>query len=256
MNSVSGVVAVDSIGAGKMGRIIARCRAHPGYAFRVVRGYLLFLLAATERRLLPMKHLELGRNVRIQRNSSLLIDPPEASLSIGDDTIVYEDSKFEAYGLGHIEVGPSGIFGGVRVVSRFRVSIGARFLGSWNVFIQDFDPHPLAPEDRAEQVRAMVEGFRPRFHPIPKGTRPAGSAWRFPGEPIVIGDDVWVGANVTILKGVTIGSGSIVATGSVVTRGVYPPRSIIAGNPARVVRAIGDEAPVVLRDSLVEECGI
>ena len=238
MTSAAKAAAPFAAEGGRFARIIGRCRAHPGYAFRVARGYLLFLLAATERRLLPVKHIELGRNVRIQRNSSLLVDPPEASLSIGDDAIVYEDSKFEAYGTGHIEVGPSGIFGGVRIVSRFRVSIGARFLGSWNVFIQDFDPHPLSPEDRAEQVRSMVEGFRPRFHPIPHGTRSAGSTWRFPGEQIIIGDDVWIGANVTILKGVTIGSGSIVATGTVVTRGVYPPRSIIAGNPARVVKVL------------------
>jgi len=252
MNAVSGLVTVKPIGGGRLGRVLARCRAHPGYALRVARGYLLFLLAATERWLLPMKHVEIGRNVRIQRNSSLLIDPLEATLSIGDDTIVYEDSKSEVYGAGHIVVGPSGIFGGVRVVSRFRVSIGARFLGSWNVFIQDFDPHPLSPEDRAEQVRAMVEGFRPRFHPIPQGTSRVGSSWRFPGEPIVIGDDVWVGANVTILKGVAIGSGSIVATGSVVTRGEYPPRSIIAGNPARVVKILAEETEAPRTDPVVE----
>jgi acetyltransferase-like isoleucine patch superfamily enzyme len=45
-----------------------------------------------------------------------------------------------------------------------------------------------------------------------------------------------VGTNAIILKGVTIGDRSIVAAGAVVFRGDYPPDSIIAGNPAVVVR--------------------
>jgi acetyltransferase-like isoleucine patch superfamily enzyme len=90
----------------------------------------------------------------------------------------------------------------------------------------------------------MAEGFRPRFHPIPKGARPVGSRWHFPGQAVEIGDDVWVGANVTILKGVTIGAGSIVATGAVVTRGNYPARSVLAGNPARVVKTLPSDTNV------------
>lgn len=53
--------------------------------------------------------------------------------------------------------------------------------------------------------------------------------------PINIGDNVWVGANVTILKGVTIGSGAVIGAGSVVTKDV-PTNSIVAGNPAKVVK--------------------
>ena len=46
----------------------------------------------------------------------------------------------------------------------------------------------------------------------------------------------FIGARSLILPGVTIGEGSIVAAGSVVNRDV-PPRSLVAGNPARVVRS-------------------
>ena len=53
--------------------------------------------------------------------------------------------------------------------------------------------------------------------------------------PVVIADDVWIGANSVILPGVSVGTHSIVAAGSVVTRSV-PPRSICAGNPARVIK--------------------
>jgi maltose O-acetyltransferase len=53
--------------------------------------------------------------------------------------------------------------------------------------------------------------------------------------PIVIEDDVWIGAGTTILPGCRIGRGSIVGAASVVTSSVEP-WSIVAGNPARLVR--------------------
>ena len=52
---------------------------------------------------------------------------------------------------------------------------------------------------------------------------------------IIIGDDVWIGYRTIILSGVNIGQGAVVAAGSVVTKDV-PPYSIVAGNPAKVVK--------------------
>lgn len=49
-----------------------------------------------------------------------------------------------------------------------------------------------------------------------------------------IGRDCFIGARSIVLPGVQIGDGSIVGAGSVVTRDVAP-RTIVAGNPARVV---------------------
>lgn len=54
-------------------------------------------------------------------------------------------------------------------------------------------------------------------------------------EPVVIEDDVWFGARVIVLPGVRIGKGSVIGAGSVVTRDVEP-YSIVAGNPAKVIR--------------------
>lgn len=51
---------------------------------------------------------------------------------------------------------------------------------------------------------------------------------------VVIGDDVWLATRAIILPGTTIGDGSIVAAGAVV-KGHFPPMSIIAGSPAKVV---------------------
>ncbi len=55
--------------------------------------------------------------------------------------------------------------------------------------------------------------------------------------PILIRRDAWIGLRCVILKGVTIGEGAVVGAGSVVTRDV-PDFSVVAGNPARVVREL------------------
>jgi maltose O-acetyltransferase len=55
--------------------------------------------------------------------------------------------------------------------------------------------------------------------------------------PVVVEEGAFLGANVTVLAGVRIGSRSFVAAGSVVTADV-PPRTLVAGVPARAVRAI------------------
>lgn len=57
------------------------------------------------------------------------------------------------------------------------------------------------------------------------------------GRRIVIEDKVWIGINSTVLPGVKIGYGAIVGAGSVVTRNVEP-MTIVAGNPARVIKKI------------------
>lgn len=53
---------------------------------------------------------------------------------------------------------------------------------------------------------------------------------------VVIGNHVWIAPHAVILKGVHIGDHSVVATGSIVTKSC-PPNTLIAGNPARVVRS-------------------
>ena len=58
------------------------------------------------------------------------------------------------------------------------------------------------------------------------------------GKPIVIEDKVWIGINSTILPGVKIGYGALMVAESGVTHDL-PPRTIVAGNPSRIIKKIG-----------------
>ena len=59
-------------------------------------------------------------------------------------------------------------------------------------------------------------------------------------DTVTIENDVWIGAGSVILNGVTIGKGSVIGCGSVVTRDV-PPHTVVAGNPAKVIRTVNED---------------
>lgn len=60
--------------------------------------------------------------------------------------------------------------------------------------------------------------------------------------PVTIGDRVFIGANSVIQMGITIGDEAIIAAGAVVTRDVAS-RTVVAGNPARVVGDVDLDDP-------------
>ncbi|KAK9445649.1 nodulation protein L [Metarhizium brunneum] len=73
--------------------------------------------------------------------------------------------------------------------------------------------------------------------PIDPKKRLGGQGPQF-GRGITIEQDCWIGGGAIILPGRTIGKGSTVGAGSIVTKDV-PPFTVVAGNPARVLRGIG-----------------
>ena len=92
----------------------------------------------------------------------------------------------------------------------------------------DSDLHPLSAKRRFEDAKNFADGVFPDVYN------------NIPNAPVKIEDAVWIGVNCTILKGVTIGEGSVVGAGSVVTKNV-PPWTIVAGNPARIIREIPED---------------
>jgi maltose O-acetyltransferase len=79
-------------------------------------------------------------------------------------------------------------------------------------------------------------------HPIDPFPRRDG--WEY-GAPITIADNVWLGGGVIVCPGVSIGEHTVVGAGGVVTRDL--PAGVVAyGNPARVVREIGERDRVQL----------
>lgn len=112
-----------------------------------------------------------------------------------------------------IQVGKECGFTGTTLVAADRIEIGDRVQVGANTTIVDTDFHPLTPEGRKED---MANGKN---------------------RPVVIKDDVFIGMNCLILKGVEIGEGSVIGAGSVVSRDV-PPRTMVGGNPARIIREV------------------
>ena len=65
-------------------------------------------------------------------------------------------------------------------------------------------------------------------------------AWRR-SHRVTIGNDVWIGHGAIVLPGRSVGAGAVVAAGAIVTKDV-PAYTIVAGNPARMIRRRFEES--------------
>jgi galactoside O-acetyltransferase len=89
--------------------------------------------------------------------------------------------------------------------------------------VVDHDSHALDWNERASDVADWAGGRKD---------------WaRVRRASVVIEDKTWIGFGACILKGVRVGEGAVVGAMSVVTRDV-PAYTVVAGNPARVVRKL------------------
>ena len=112
----------------------------------------------------------------------------------------------------------------------FHIEVGENFFANYNFIVLDGNYVRIGDNVWiAPNVGIYAAG-----HPFDVEDRIAGEEYAF---PVTIEDNVWIGGSVSIIGGVTIGRNSVVAAGSVVIRDV-PPDTLVAGNPARVVRKI------------------
>jgi len=98
----------------------------------------------------------------------------------------------------------SGITGDSIIMCNKKIIIGKDFLCAWAVFISDSDWHSIGFQNHQADI--------------------------------TIGNHVWIANNSSILKGSIIDKNSIIASQSKIINKSYPPNSMLAGNPAKVVK--------------------
>lgn len=170
------------------------------------------------------KFSQSGEDLDICSRSGCSADQP-GLIRIGEHCRIF--GRLQSQGNGTIRIGNhcciylDSVIGSVE-----SIRIGDCVIISNHVHIYDNNNHPTDPDVRRKMC---MEGFD-------------GDPWRWThaeAAPITIEDNVWIGEYAAVLKGVTIGTGSIVASHAVVTKDV-PPYTIVAGNPAKVVKVIGN----------------
>ena len=148
-----------------------------------------------------------------------------AGVRIGRGASLYLGTMFDVGPSGRVCVGEYALVHGARIICDAEVEIGDYALISWNVVLMDTYRVPLDPVERRRELE-RVPTRRPRCL--------AGDA---PARPVRIGRNVWIGFDACVLPGVTVGEGAVVGARSVVTEDV-PPCTVVAGNPARVIRKL------------------
>jgi acetyltransferase-like isoleucine patch superfamily enzyme len=155
---------------------------------------------------------------------STLLRRPGGKLIIAADCVISCRFSFDRRDA-RISVGNRCFIGKSHIIAAEHVDIRDDVIISWGVTIVDHNSHPILPEQRAGEVANWARGI--------KDWAPVKMA------QVTVKNGVWIGFNAIILCGVTIGEGAIVGAGAVVTKDV-PDRTIVAGNPARVVGRVGD----------------
>lgn len=119
--------------------------------------------------------------------------------------------EFVSYKGSHVSIGDHTFINyGASITAHQQIKIGRHCLLGHHLFIVDKNEHRVTRHEVA----------------------PAAA-------PVVIEDRVWIGAHTIILPGVCIGRNSAIGAGSVVTRDI-PANCLAVGNPARVLRQVGE----------------
>lgn len=210
----------------------AELQSHPKYLRAlVVRVRRLYVprfrgaVAATWVRLLSRGRVRIVAPAR-RVGPALVWACSGSSVRIGSDSMLVSSHTWNPVAPAHrcsirtIVPGASILIGsgfratGVTIAARSSITIGDDVLVGSDVLIVDSD-----------------------FHALDADLRSAGAGCI--SAAVVVGDGAFIGARCIILKGVTIGAGAVVGAGSVVAKNV-PAGTVVAGNPARVLRAARD----------------
>lgn len=156
-----------------------------------------------------------------------------ASITIGDGCIIKSSFLSNLVGLysrtiivtrmpgAFIKIGNNVGISGATIYARKGIIIGDNTAIGGNVKILDNDFHPIEAEKRIELLNNPNGGYSDLV----------------PAKEIVIGRNCFIGCNAIILKGTVLGDGCVVGAGAVVA-GKFEAKSVIVGNPAKVIRKV------------------
>ncbi len=155
--------------------------------------------------------LQFDKKAMICQLGRIKVIKQNAEIEIGDRTILWPNIKLSCCGkppiMARLKIGKRCSIGDrTEIHCGNAVTIGDDVIIAWDCNILDRDYH--SADGSTEQI-----------------------------EPVFIGNRVWIGCHSIILKGVTIGQDSVVAAGSVVTKNV-PEKTLVAGNPAKIVKKV------------------
>ncbi len=167
-----------------------------------------------------------GKHLTVRHTSKCISDNPR-NICIGNNCEI--KGTLRSYHEGKITIGNNCYINFSTYIGAMdSITIGDDVIIATDVRIFDNNHHPTEPEMRRKMSHSD----------------PCGELWEWKyaeHKPVIIEDNVWIGEFSAILKGVTIGKGAIVASHSVVTKDV-PAYTIVAGNPARVVKKLNEES--------------
>jgi len=176
------------------------------------------------------ENVTLGEDSYVETSYSFYFYRSElpAGVEYGRGASTYLGTMFDVGPRGRVRLGDFTLVHGARIICDSEIVIGDYGLISWNVVLMDTYRLPTDAAQRRSELQRAAADTKRRFPPAASGLK---------SSPIRIERNVWVGFDSCILPGVTIGEGSIVGARSVVTENV-PPFTIVAGNPARVIRDV------------------
>lgn len=153
-------------------------------------------------------------------------------IKIGENSQISGSFIFEIE-TGLITIGNRTFIGGGSFMSIDEIEIGDDVMFAWGCTVTDNNSHSHIWSERKNDVIEWKKGIDENKIGVYKDWTNVKKG------KITVKNKAWIGFNSIILKGVTIGEGAIVGAGSVVTKDV-PDWTIVAGNPAKIIREIPD----------------
>jgi acetyltransferase-like isoleucine patch superfamily enzyme len=177
-----------------------------------------------------------GKNLRLIGGLPLLMGNP-IRLIVEDNVTLSGVTTFVGTKLIDdplLEIGSDSYIGyQTTIVTGRGIHIGRHVLIANRVFIAGDDSHPLDPTARMRNAPPLLRDIK--------------SVW--------IEDGAWIGDNATVLKGVRVGKAAVVSAHAVVTKDV-PPYTVVAGNPAKVIKQLDMSGTKWSRPSEVSMAGV